>query len=272
MYRILVPVDRNADRAMQQARYVSALDGDSGAVEATVLYVFPPGRASRAGELRFDEIDSAVDAADYLESNGVDVTRRVETGGAAQEIIDTVEKRDSHEIVMGGRKRSGVAAVLLGSVVQDVFLSAERPVTITGSEMRFSNGRRNVVVPVDRDRERARRQAEYVAGLPLATENVHATVLYVFPHQDYTGAPKHEFGEIRAAVDTAEFLEERGVAVERTAIGGEVERKILAVANDRDADSIVMGGRKRSGVQKVIMGSTAQDILLSANQPVTITG
>nr|WP_197427964.1 universal stress protein [Halogeometricum sp. CBA1124] len=54
--------------------------------------------------------------------------------------------------------------------------------------------------------------------------------------------------------------------------GGEVERKILRTADERDADGIVMGGRKRSGVQKVLLGSVALDVMLSADRPVTLTG
>jgi nucleotide-binding universal stress UspA family protein len=111
-----------------------------------------------------------------------------------------------------------------------------------------------------------------VAGLPGAAEAVEATVLYVFPHQDYAGAPDHEFDEIEAAVEAAEYLEERGVAVERVATGGEVARKVLDAADEREVDGIVVGGRRRSGVQKVLMGSIAQDIVLSAERPVTLTG
>jgi nucleotide-binding universal stress UspA family protein len=97
-------------------------------------------------------------------------------------------------------------------------------------------------------------------------------VFCVFRHQDYEGAPPHEFEDVAAAVDAAEYLEGEGVSVERVAIGGEVARKIIQKADELDADSIVMGGRKRSGVQKVLLGSTVQDVMLSAERPVTITG
>jgi nucleotide-binding universal stress UspA family protein len=56
------------------------------------------------------------------------------------------------------------------------------------------------------------------------------------------------------------------------AIGGEVAHEILEAAEEADIDDIVMGGRKRSGVQKVLLGSTVQDVILSAERPVTVTG
>lgn len=93
-----------------------------------------------------------------------------------------------------------------------------------------------VLVPVDKDENRALHQAKYVAGLPGAGEEVE------------------------------------GVSVERVSVGGEVARKILDTAEELDADCLIMGGRKRSGVQKVLLGSTVQDVILSTERPVTITG
>jgi nucleotide-binding universal stress UspA family protein len=271
MYEILLPVDRDTKRAAHQARYVSHLPDADGAVEATVLHVVPPRRFGETGSVEFEDVDAAVRAADLLEDAGVAVTRRVDDGGVSERIVRAADELGADEVVVGGRKRSGVAKVLLGSTVQDVLLSADRPVTVTGESVTFGGGPWHVLVPVDGSGERARHQAAYVAGLPDAG-NVEATVLHVFRHQDYTGAPPHEFEDVEAAVVAAERLEEAGVAVERLATGGEVARSILDAAEDHDVDSIVVGGRKQSGVAKVLLGSTAQDVLLSATYPVTLTG
>jgi nucleotide-binding universal stress UspA family protein len=272
MYRVLIPVDRGSNRAYHQARYVSNLPDAGKAVEATVLYVVPASEFSESHSVEFAEVDAAVRAAEHLEDEGVPVERVVDDGGIAQQITRTASEFGADEVVVGGRKRSGVAKVLLGSVAQDVMLSAEQPVTITGENVSHSDGIRQVLVPVDTDPERARAQAEYVAQLPAASEAVETTVFYVFPHQDYAGAPSHEFEEVEAAVEAAEYLEDEGLAVERVATGGEVSRTIIDAADDIDVDSIVMGGRKRSGVSKVVLGSVAQDVALSAEYPVTLTG
>jgi nucleotide-binding universal stress UspA family protein len=196
----------------------------------------------------------------------------VDDGSVAAAIVDAVDDVDADEVVMGGRKRSGVASVLLGSTTHDVLLSTDRPVTLTGEHASLGEGTRRVLLPVDGDADRARHQATYVTKLPGAPETVEATVLHVFPHQDYKGAPPHEFDDVEAAVEAAELLEASGVDVERVAVGGEVTRKVVAAATDRDVDGIVLGGRKRSGVQKVILGSIVRDVLLSADRPVTVTG
>jgi len=272
MYNVLIPVDRNETRAFHQARYVSRLPNADETVEATVLYVMPPDTFGDADDVEFAEVEAAVKAADHLEDAGVTVTRTVDDGGVAEQIARTATELDADEIVVGGRKRSGVSKVLLGSTAQDVLLSADKPVTITGENVVLGEGMRKVLVPVDTSVERARNQAEYLANLPGAPESLEATVFFVFPHQDYKGAPPHEFEDVDAAVAAADYLDDEGISVERVAIGGEVERKILDAATERDVDSIVMGGRKRSGLTSVLLGSTTQDVMLSAERPVTLTG
>jgi len=272
MYRTLVPVDGDANRARHQAQYVARLPDAESAVAATVLYVAPPDRFESTDETSFSAVDSAVAAADALEAAGVDVDRRVDAGSVSTAIVDAVGDIDADEVVMGGRKRSGVTTVLLGSTVLDVMLSTERPVTITGERVSLGEGTRRVLVPVDGNETRARRQAEYVTDLPGSPSAIEAVVFYVFRHQDYAGAPPHEFAEVDSAVAAAEALEAAGITVERVAEGGEIARRILRTAEERDVDGIVMGGRKRSGVQKVLLGSTVRDVMHSAERPVTLTG
>lgn len=271
MYHVLLPVDRSPDRGINQARYVSRLAQSVDELEATVLYVPPAAEIDEGDENDFDANDEAVEAATHLETRGIPVERTVVGGNVPDLIRRIADQREAGEIVMGGRKRSGVTQVLLGSTVQDVMLSVGRPVTIADEAVVSGDGQRRLLVPVDRNEVRARNQAAYLASLPT-NEPIEVTVLYVFPHQDYDGAPPHGFDEIDAAVETAESLEDEGHTVEREAIGGEVARTILDRAEELDVDGIVVGGRKRSGISQVLLGSTVQDVMLSATRPVTITG
>jgi nucleotide-binding universal stress UspA family protein len=266
MYQVLVPVDDDANRAMQQARYVAGLAHGGGDVATTILAVLPPAEVDAAS---FDDRTAAVSAADHLGAVGVDIDRRLEGGHAAERILEASDEIGVDEIVMGGRKRSGVARVLLGSTVQDVFRSTERPVTVASRDMIIAEEPGHVLLPVDKNRERALDQARYVVDRPSPPP---VTVLHVFRHQDYAGAPPHEFAEVESAVAAADRLEDAGVDVDRVAIGGEIARTITEHVDDKAADAIVVGGRKRSGVQKVLLGSVAQDLLLSAERPVTLTG
>ena len=263
MYNVLIPVDDNLERAIAQAEYVSALPAPADGVDATILTV---------GMDDFSATEAPVRAAEHLESAGIDVDRVVEEGGVARAIVEAAAERETDHLVMGGRKRSDTATALLGSTVLDVFRSTDLPVTMTGQNMTAGNRDRHLLLPVDDDEERAGHQADFVTGLPGDPGEVTATVLVVFRHQDYKGAPEHTFDEVDAAVLAADRLAAAGVPVERVAVGGEIPNEILDTAADHGATEIVMGGRKRSGVQKVLMGSTARDVLLSADRPVTITG
>jgi len=140
MYRVLVPVDGNEERALTQAKYVASLPNATEEVEAHLLFVFEPGSdtelpqelkqfksASRVGSVRR--------AAEYLEERGVAVTTMDDSGDSASDIIRDAEDLDVAAIVMGGRKRSPSRKALFGSVTQSVILNTDRPVVVTGTAM-----------------------------------------------------------------------------------------------------------------------------------------
>lgn len=127
-------------------------------------------------------------------------------------------------------------------------------------------------MPVDMTEDRVMRQAEYVTGRPMPMAEVAVRVLYVFPREDASHSDTQGFETNGAAVAAADELEEAGATVERVVETGTVSRQIIEHAEDMDADEILMGGRKRSGVSKVLLGSTASDVIHSTERPVIITG
>lgn len=74
----------------------------------------------------------------------------------------------------------------------------------------------------------------------------------------------------KVVLETRDSLDEAGIATELRREHDAPSEAILAVADELGVDLIVMSGRKRSGVGKVIFGSVTQGVLLNADVPVTI--
>lgn len=138
MYRVLLAVDKDEDRAKTAAEAVRDLPGD---VEVVILNVFEEfdatdgdGRVD-SSEL-FDENDfpESVSVAERtLQEAGIEPTTRREHGDPTDVIIDVAAEIDADSIALSGRKRSPVGKAVFGSVTQSVLLSADRPVLVATS-------------------------------------------------------------------------------------------------------------------------------------------
>lgn len=137
MYRVLVPVDGNVDRALTQASYVTNLPAASEDVEAILLFVFTGEGDEIPADLQqfktADRVESVRRARERLEADDVDVLVRDDSGDTTQDILDEADEYDVDAIVLGGRKRSPAGKAIFGSVTQSVILNTNRPVVVTGS-------------------------------------------------------------------------------------------------------------------------------------------
>lgn len=132
----------------------------------------------------------------------------------------------------------------------------------------------HVLVPMDANEDRAMTQARFVANLPDAAENVKATVLFIFsgdevPEEWERFKSATRIGSVRHATN---YLEDAGVEVEVIDESGDTAEFIIREAESREADAIVLGGRKRSPAGKAIFGSVTQSVMLNTSIPVVVTG
>jgi nucleotide-binding universal stress UspA family protein len=135
-----------------------------------------------------------------------------------------------------------------------------------------------VLLSVDSDEDRALAAAEAITSLPGDPEDIHVTLLNVEKEvdaRDSGGAVRSEewydesaFPE--SATRAKEHLEGAGVEVELRREHADPAETVLAVADEVDADRIVLAGRRRSPTGKVLFGSVTQSVLLDAERPVTV--
>lgn len=134
-----------------------------------------------------------------------------------------------------------------------------------------------VLLPVDKG-EDATRTTDFISELPHSPNNVRVVVLNVVEEFEIAdnGAPissKDLYDEsmIPNSVSAAvERLDSNGIETSVRREHGNPNEEIAEVAEEIDANVIVMGGRKQTPIGKVIFGSVAQSVLLSVDVPVTL--
>jgi nucleotide-binding universal stress UspA family protein len=79
-----------------------------------------------------------------------------------------------------------------------------------------------------------------------------------------------EMDDIREHASTIAQESAEGITEDFTPVGlvGQPTDRIIAYAEEHDADYIVIGGRKQSPIGKVVFGSITQSILLNSKTPV----
>ncbi|MFC6767682.1 universal stress protein [Natrinema soli] len=133
----------------------------------------------------------------------------------------------------------------------------------------------NVLLAVDTNEDRSALAAEAVANLPGEIEVVLVNVFEEFNVSD--GDARVDSSELydeddfpESVTAATQILEAAGIDPVKRREHGEPTEVILAVAEEIDADSIAVSGRKRSPAGKAIFGSVTQSLLLSADRPVIV--
>jgi Universal stress protein UspA and related nucleotide-binding proteins len=126
----------------------------------------------------------------------------------------------------------------------------------------------NIVAGVDENVPRGTDIAESIIEVPLLKDHVHVTLLHDF-EDNPEGASVDQVASVRR---TRDILEEADYTVELEESSGEPARAILRLADEQDAELIVLSGRKRTPAGKVIFGSVTQSVILDTNRSVLVCG
>ena len=123
-----------------------------------------------------------------------------------------------------------------------------------------------IVAGVDKSEARGTAIAEAITEIPMDASQVRVTLLHDF-EENPEGASVDQVASIRRA---REVLEEAGVEVSLEESSGEPADAILRLADEEDADMIVVAGRKRTPTGKVLFGSVTQSVILGTDRSVLV--
>ena len=214
-----------------------------------------------------------------LERERVTIDTAMRRGRPATEIVAEAERLRADLIITGSRGRSPVPTMPPASVAAQGPDPAERP----GPPRRVP--RLRAVVVADDGSTEAARAVKLVASWPifhgLATRVVSVAPVYTpvttgygpIRHPDAKQSYAEGIDTLRGihgfiAEDAAVRLTDAGVPARSDTRFGDPANEIIMAALEHEADLIVMGSHGRTGVERVMLGSVARNVLTHA--PVSV--
>jgi nucleotide-binding universal stress UspA family protein len=230
-------------------------------------------------ELRVEEL------ALVAERRGVEVVTALERGAEpAAVLVDYARRLGAGMVVIGTHGRRGPTRLLLGSVAEEVVRHSPCPVLAIrgrkGDEGDVQGVPRRLLVPYDFS-PAARGALTWAAGLVRRTGGT-ITLLHVLEEPLIVdgAALRAVRGSVAARRGALRQLEERlreegerfapDVAVTAEVVSGHPAAAILGRAERDGADWLVMATHSRTGLRRLVFGSTAESVLRSARQPVLL--
>lgn len=177
-----------------------------------------------------------------------------------QLITDEAAEKNVDMIVIGRRGRSGLMKVLMGSVAAKVIGHAPCKVLVVPRAARIEC--RNILVATDGSAHSIAAAAEAIGIARRCGSNILAVS---------TVHAEEEFEEAKTNVGTVvEMAQKEGIPVEALTPAGRSHDVIVETAGGRGVDLIVMGTYGKTGLKRLLMGSSTEKVIGQANCAVLV--
>jgi nucleotide-binding universal stress UspA family protein len=216
-------------------------------------------------------------AEEYNSEYGVDIETIVCEGDPDKVLVEVASGVNADIIALGTRGRKGISRFLLGSVTASVIEKSPCDVLVVNSSCKGCNGGyRNILVAYDGS-EHSKKALQKAANL-AGSDDREITVLYVIPsYQEMVGFFKTEsiknamYDEAEKILDGAKKLGNGKGNIFGTVIQeGHAADMINKMASKLGTELIVMGSHGWTGVEKAVMGSTTERVMVNAPCPVLV--
>jgi len=290
--KILYPADfsRCAGQALDHALHLARKYGaELHMLHAIVLHEDDPHSPShhfpdleeihnRLKELAEAEMAAALKPR---KTKGVKITMQQERGmSAAETILDYARDKDIGLIVMGTHGRRGLGHLFLGSVAEEVVRHAGCPVLTVREEKKPASvhALQRILVPIDFS-EHSKGALAHARELAAAYE-AELQILHVIEetvHPAFYMSGKTSIYDLRPDIrERAQkamkklFDETPGpkAAVQFLCADGRAHKAILEFAEKEKSDLIVIATHGLTGLQHLLLGSTAEHVVRRAQCPV----
>lgn len=274
--RIVVGVDRSlsAHIALEHAAHRAGPDGHL--LLAHVMSPLSDAIARTIGELDEERRAAGQELVDRLAGDvAVDTETRVLDGTPAERLAELAREIHADEIVVGSRGLGRFAAAL-GSVSHALLAHADHPVVVVPSAAAdhpldaHQHGQCIVVVGYDGSQPA---EAALAYAMKRTSGNGRVVAVNAFqPAPDWLGSPYYQRALDAHQTHGRELLrslEERDDRLVTSLLEGPPARAIIAAADARDADEIVIGSRGFGRVRGVL-GSVSHAVLHEADRPVVV--
>ncbi|ELZ24731.1 universal stress protein [Natrinema limicola] len=225
-----------------------------------------------------DGAEHAVETVETMADGSSAVQTAVLRGEPKKKILAYATDIDAELIVMGTHGRSGVSRFVAGSVTEHVVRRAEIPVLTVRANERTepADGYDEILVPTDGS-DAAGAAVDHGLELARAADaRVHAVT--VLDTGDMAASPtltpptevlkQLETERQNATDEIAARAREDGLAATSTVLEGQPERELLEYIDDHEIDLVVMGTHGRSGIDRLLLGSTTERLLRHASTPI----
>lgn len=208
---------------------------------------------------------------------GVDVQSLLCEGDPQDVILEVASGKKADLIVLGTYGRRGLNRMLMGSVTSRVIADSPSDVLVVKKPCTECTGRyRSILVPFDGSdfSKRALNRACRIAK----EDHSSVSALYVIPrYEEMIDFFKTE--SIRSSLmkeaekivaGARDFAVVSGITLTTAIAEGNGPDRIAEMAKEHGHDLIVMGSHGHRGVNKAIIGSTTERVILNASCPVLV--
>jgi nucleotide-binding universal stress UspA family protein len=179
---------------------------------------------------------------------------------ASRLIVEEADRKNADMIAVGRRGRHGLEKVLLGNVTAKVIGHAPCKVLVVPRAAGI--GFKNILVATDGSEHGRIAVTEAIEIAKRCGSRL--TVISVAHSEDEKGKARANAG------DAAQEAEQAGIYVETMSLVGKPHAVIAETAKSRGVDLIVLGAYGKTGLKKLLMGSTTEKVIGSAGCAVLI--